>query len=184
MNYYASQIAIKEQTPTTLKVVVSQGDSLYQKGKQSYLLGINKDSLCFASVGVDMYELNIPKSYFPAGISKLLLFNEVHEVVSERTIYITKPKEELFISADKQNYTTRDKVILTLYKGDSLLNPNFTALSIAVTDDNAIKETSNSTSNENTSLLEPTNNYNELELLSQPMILKEKIIASRHWLIK
>jgi hypothetical protein len=174
MNYYASQISIKEQSPTTLKVVVSQGDSLYQKGKQSYILGINKDSLCFASVGVDMYELNIPKSYFPAGISKLLLFNEAQEVVSERTIFITKPKEELSISTDKENYITRDKVILTLYKGDSVLNPNFTALSIAVTDDNVIKETSNSTSNENASLLEPTNNYNELELLSQPMIFKGK----------
>ena len=174
INYYASQISIKEQTPTTLKVVVSQGDSLYQKGKQSYLLGINKDSLCFASVGVDMYELNIPKSYFPAGISKLLLFNEAQEVVSERTIYITKPKEELFISTDKQNYAARDKVLLTLYKGDSILHPNFTALSIAVTDDNAIKETSNITSNDNLTLEEPTNIYNELELLSQPMIFKGK----------
>ena len=174
MNLYASQISIKEQTPTTLKVVVSQGDSLYQKGKQSYLLGINKDSLCFASVGVDMYELNIPKSYFPTGISKLLLFNEAQEVVSERSFYIAKPKEELFISTDKQNYTTRDKVILTLYKGDSILHPNFTALSIAVTDDNAIKETNNITSNDNLTLEDPTNNYNESELLSQPMTFKGK----------
>ena len=174
INHYASQIAIKEQTPTTLKVVVSQGDSLYQKGKQSYILGIHKDSLCFASVGVDMYELNIPKSYFPAGISKLLLFNEAQEVVSERTFFITKPKEELFISTDKQNYAARDKVVLTLYKGDSVLHPNFTALSIAVTDDNAIKHTSNITTNENLVLMEPTNNTSELELLSQPMIFKGK----------
>ena len=174
INYYASQISIKDQTPTTLKVVVSQGDSLYQKGKQSYILGINKDSLCFASVGVDMYELNIPTSYFPAGISKLLLFNEAQEVVSERTIYITKPKEGLFISTNKQNYSARDQVLLTLYKGDSVLHPNFTALSIAVTDDNAIKETSNITSNENLVLGEPVNNYNELELLIQPMIFKGK----------
>ncbi len=174
INYYASQISIKDQTPTTLKVVVSQGDSLYQKGKQSYILGINKDSLCFASVGVDMYEMNIPTSYFPAGISKLLLFNEAQEVVSERTIYITKPKEDLFISTNKQNYSARDQVLLTLYKGDSVLHPNFTALSIAVTDDNAIKETSNITSNENLVLGEPVNNYNELELLIQPMIFKGK----------
>jgi hypothetical protein len=174
INHYASQIAIKEQTPTTLKVVVSQGDSLYQKGKQSYILGIHKDSLCFASVGVDMYELTISKLNFPAGISKLLLFNEAQEVVSERNIFITKPKEEFFISTDKQNYAARDKVELTLYKGDSVLHPNFTAISIAVTDDNAIKETSNIISNENAALLEPAKNYNELELLMQPMIFKGK----------
>jgi len=174
INYYASQISIKEQTPTTLKVVVSQGDSLYQKGKQSYLLGINKDSLCFASVGVDMYELNIPTSYFPAGISKLLLFNEAQEVVSERTIYITKPKEEFFISTDKENYLTRDKVVLTLYKGDSVLHPNFTALSVSVNDNNTVKEPTALINNQTTTLLEPTKNYDVLELLSQPMIFKGK----------
>jgi len=174
INYYASQISIKEQTPTTLKVVVSQGDSLYQKGKQSYILGINKDSLCFASVGVDMYELNIPTSYFPAGISKLLLFNEAQEVVSERTIYITKPKEEFFISTDKENYLTRDKVVLTLYKGDSVLHPNFTALSVSVNDDNTVKESSEITNNQNAALLEPTKNYDDLDLLTQPMIFKGK----------
>ena len=174
INHYASQIAIKEQTPTTLKVVVSQGDSLYQKGKQSYILGIHKDSLCFASVGVDMYELSIPKSNFPAGISKLLLFNEAQEVVSERTIFITKPKEELFISTDKENYAPRDKVVLTLYKGDSVLHPNFTALSVAVSDDNTVKQTSDVRNNENALLLEPTKNYDELALLTQPMIFKGK----------
>ena len=174
VNLYASQISIKDQTPTTLKVVVAQGDSLYKKGKQSYLLGINKDSLCFASVGVDMYELSIPKSNFPAGISKLLLFNEAQEVVSERTIFITKPKEELFISTDKENYAPRDKVVLTLYKGDSVLHPNFTALSVAVSDDNTVKQTSDLTNNENALLVEPTKNYDELALLTQPMIFKGK----------
>ena len=175
INHYASQVAIKEQTPTTIKVVISQGDSLYQKGKQSYLLGFSRDSLCFASVGVDMYELTIAKSSFPAGISKLLLFNEAQEVVSERTIYITKPKEELFISTDKENYLARDKVVITLYKGDSVLHPNFTALSVAVTDDNAVKEPKDISSIENTAaLFEYLKKQDDLELLTAPMIFKGK----------
>ena len=175
VNHYASQIAIKEQTPTTLKVVVSQGDSLYKKGKQSYLLGFSRDSLCFASVGVDMYELSIAKSNFPAGISKLLLFNEAQEVVSERTIYIAKPKEELFINTDKENYVARDKVVLTLYKGDSVLHPNFTALSVAVTDDNAVQEPKGMSSIENTAaLFENLKKQDDLELLTTPMIFKGK----------
>jgi len=174
VNHYASQISIKEQTPTTIKVVVSQGDSLYKKGKQSYLLGINKDSLCFASVGVDMYELTISKSNFPAGLSKLLLFNEAQEVVSERNIFITKPREELFISTDKENYAPRDKVVLTLYKGDSVLHPNFTVLSVAVTDDNTVKKTNDVLNNQDALLLEATKNYDELALLTQPFIFKGK----------
>jgi hypothetical protein len=174
VNHYASQISIKEQTPTTIKVVVSQGDSIYKKGKQSYLLGINKDSLCFASVGVDMYELSIPKSNFPAGISKLLLFNEAQEVVSERTIFITKPKEDFFISTDKENYIARDKVVLTLYKGDSVLHPNFTALSVSVTDDNVVKQAIDLSGMGNTALWEPIKNYDDLALLTQPMVFKGK----------
>ena len=175
VNHYASQIAIKEQTPTTIKVVVSQGDSLYKKGKQSYLLGFSRDSLCFASVGVDMYELSIAKSNFPAGISKLLLFNEAQEVVSERTLFIDKPKEELFISTDKENYVARDKVVLTLYKGDSVLHPNFTALSVAVTDDNAVKAPKGISSIENTAaLFEYLKKQDDLELLTAPMIFKGK----------
>ena len=175
INHYASQVAIKEQTPTSIKVVISQGDSLYQKGKQSYLLGFSRDSLCFASVGVDMYELTIAKSNFPAGISKLLLFNEAQEVVSERTIYITKPKEELFISTDKENYLARDKVVITLYKGDSVLHPNFTALSVAVTDDNAVKEPKDISSIENSAtLFEYLKKQDDLELLTAPMIFKGK----------
>lgn len=175
INHYASQIAIKEQTPTTIKVVISQGDSLYKKGKQSYLLGFSRDSLCFASVGVDMYELTIAKSNFPAGISKLLLFNEAQEVVSERTIYITKPKEELFISADKENYLARDKVVITLYKGDSVLHPNFTALSVSVTDDNAVKEPKDLSSVENTAaLFDYLKKQDDLELLTAPLIFKGK----------
>lgn len=175
INHYASQISIKEQTPNFIKVVVSQGDSLYKKGKQSYLLGIHKDSLCFASVGVDMYELSISKAYFPAGISKLILFNEQQEVVSERSIFINKPKEELWISTDKQNYGARDKVNLTIYKGDSILHPNFTALSIAVTDDNImIGEKDKTTLDNATAINQLLTKEDDVAMLLEPLQFKGK----------
>ena len=175
INHYASQISIKEQNATSIKVVVSQGDSLYKKGKQTYLLGIHKDSLCFASVGVDMYELSIPKAYFPAGTSKLLLFNEAQEVVSERTFFISKPKEELFISTDKQNYGPREKVILTIYKGDSILHPNFTALSVAITDDTIVKNLNDINIQDNTSALNGSSkNEDDLAMLIQTPLFKGK----------
>lgn len=135
-----SQIAIKQESPLSYKVVISQGDSLYKKGVSSYLIGLSKDSICFIGVGKDMYELNIPKQYFPAGEAKLLLVNDQQKIVSERGIYIAKPDGNLKVITDKPIYSTREKVNVQLYVGDSVFHPMFSALSIAVTDDSIVKE--------------------------------------------
>jgi TonB-dependent Receptor Plug Domain len=140
INQYASQLSIKEQDANNIKVIVSLGDSLYKKGRTSYLLGISRDSLCFASVGNDMYEVNISKKNFPAGRANLILFNDKQEVVSERAVFITKPKEEVVIQTNKANYAARDKVSVTITTGDSLLHPSLAALSISVTDDSLVQE--------------------------------------------
>ena len=176
VNHYASQIAIKEQNASSIKLVISQGDSLYKKGKYSYLLGISRDSLCFASVGNDMFEVSVSKSNFPAGISKFLLFNENQEVVSERTVYIDKPKEDYFITTDKQNYKAREKVTLSINNGDSLLHPIFTALSVAVTDDNLIKELSYLDKEESLpfKFYESKSSMDDLEMLTAPLMFKGK----------
>ena len=81
---------------------------------------------------------------------------------------------DIIDSAGRKNYLIRDKVVLTLYKGDSVLHPNFTALSVSVNDDNTVKEPNEITNNQNAALLEPTKNYDDLDLLSQPMIFKGK----------
>jgi hypothetical protein len=135
-----SQIAIKQESPLSYKVVISQGDSLYKKGVSSYLIGLSKDSICFIGVGKDMYELNIPKQYFPAGEAKLLLVNDEQKIVSERGIYIAKPNGNLKVITDKPIYSAREKVNIQLYVGDSVFHPMFSALSIAVTDDSIVKE--------------------------------------------
>jgi len=139
-NHYASQLSIKQQTATSIKVVVSQGDSLYKKGFYSYLLAVNKDSICFASVGKDMYEVNIQKSFFPKGESTLLLFNDQQQIVSERPIYITHPADEINIKLENTQFKAREKVELTLVAGDSLFHPVFAALSVAVTDDSVVQD--------------------------------------------
>ncbi len=124
VNQYASQISLKDESPNYFKVVIAQGDSIYRKGYTSYLLGMNKDSLCFASEGSDMYEISIPKTSFPKGLSKLVLFNEQKEVISERSIYIARDKEELFIQTQKPVYGKRDLVEATILSSDSLLRPS------------------------------------------------------------
>ncbi|MFZ9147036.1 MAG: TonB-dependent receptor plug domain-containing protein [Sediminibacterium sp.] len=132
VNQYASQISLKDESPNYFKVVIAQGDSIYRKGYTSYLLGMNKDSLCFASEGSDMYEISIPKTSFPKGLSKLVLFNEQKEVISERSIYITRDKEELFIQTQKPVYGKRDLVEATILSSDSLLRPSLASLSVVV----------------------------------------------------
>jgi hypothetical protein len=139
-DHYGSQISIKQESPINFRVVISQGDSLYKNGIVSYLLGISKDSICFAGVGKDMYELNVPKKYFPAGEAKLLLLNNQRKILSERSIYISKPEENLKIITEKQNYATREKVNMQLLVGDSVSHPIFAALAIAVTDDSIVKD--------------------------------------------
>ena len=106
----------------------------------TYILGMSKDSVCFASVGKDMYELSIPKNYFPNGEAKLLVFNDHKQILSERSIYITGPNTALKVITNQPSYKAREKVNLDLFVGDSVFHPLFTALSVAVTDDSIVKE--------------------------------------------
>jgi hypothetical protein len=133
-----TQLSIEKETPLNLKVVIAQGDALYKKGVNTYIIGLSKDSICFAGVGKDMFELNITKSDFPAGEAKLLLVNDHRKILSERSIYI--PNSNLKVLTDKTEYNAREKVTMNIYVGDSVFHPMFSALSIAVTDDSIVKE--------------------------------------------
>jgi hypothetical protein len=139
-DHLGSQIAIKQSSPLSLKVVVSQGDSLYKKGAASYLLGISKDSLCFVGVGVDMFEINVPKMAFPAGQAKLLLINEHGNILSERSFYVTNTTEQVKVFTDKSKYNPREKVNVDIFVGDSVFHPMLSALSVSVTDDKMVKD--------------------------------------------
>lgn len=133
-----SQISIKQETPLNIKVVIAQGDSLYKKGVTSYIIGLSKDSICFAGIGKDMFELNIPKADFPAGEAKLLLLNDQRKIISERSIYI--PNTNVKVVTDKNEYNAREKVTMNIFVGDSTFHPMFSALSVSVTDDSIVKE--------------------------------------------
>jgi TonB-dependent SusC/RagA subfamily outer membrane receptor len=168
VNQYASQISLKDESPNYFKVVIAQGDSIYRKGYTSYLLGMNKDSLCFASEGSDMYEISIPKTSFPKGLSKLVLFNEQKEVISERSIYIARDKEELFIQTQKPVYGKRDLVEATILSSDSLLRPSLASLSVVV-NNTAIYGNQNSFfTNTNIDQIDSNAALRNLQVLTQP----------------
>jgi len=168
VNQYASQIAIKDESPNYFKVVIAQGDSIYKKGLSSYLLGINKDSLCFASEGSDMYELSIPKTSFPKGISRLILFNDQKEVVSERSIFIAREKEELFVQTQKPVFGKRDLVEATILSGDSLLRPSLASLSVVVNNESINASISGFYTNTILENLDSNAILRNLQVLTQP----------------
>ena len=174
VNQYASQLSIKEQNANNIRVIVSQGDSLYKKVKTSYLLGISRDSLCFASVGTDMYEINISTKNFPNGRANLILFNDKQEVVSERAVFINKPADQVTIKTDKLNYAARDKVELTITAGDTLSSSSLAALSIAVTDDSLVQEPVQPLGNASINSLDTSTGINDLLMLTQPQLFTGK----------
>lgn len=165
-SHTATQLSLVEADANNFKALVLMGDSIYKKDKPTYLLGISRDSLCFASTGEGMYEVYIPKKNFPAGKATLYLFNDQQQIVSERAIYISKDKDIAEIKTDKENYKNRDKVTLTINTGDSLSHPEIAALSVSVTDDNLADQPAGLTNNP----------YNQLEITSK---LSENFLLTR-----
>ena len=135
IDQFASQLSVVSQTPQAFHVRVSLGDSLYKKNKESAILGISRDSLCFAASGTDMYEVDIPKSSFPRGVATLYLFDDHNEIVSERAIYVDSSSTRLEIKTDKEAYRPREKVTVDIGVLGSDNHPVTGLLSVSVTDE-------------------------------------------------
>ncbi|MBS1596897.1 MAG: hypothetical protein JST75_01640 [Bacteroidetes bacterium] len=134
-NPYASQLSLTSQNDESFRVLVSLGDSLYKKNRQTFLLAINRDSLCFAAMGNDMYEVFIQKNVLPEGKTNLLLFNDKQQLVSERAIYVDRSSIKVNISPDKNKYDAREKVNLNIAIADSNNHPLLTRFSLSATND-------------------------------------------------
>lgn len=143
VNPYAAQLAVEEQNEQAMKIRVMLEDSVYTDNYTTYIIGISKDSLCFAAIGRGMYELNIPLSNFPAGVAKLILFNAKKEVISERNIYVNKNSVNVNIRADKSNYAPRENAKLDVSVTDTNGKPLLAALAVSVVD-SRIADTVNS----------------------------------------
>jgi len=115
-------------------------DSVYKQNIKTYLVGVAKDSLCFASIGTGMYEVPIPAEKFPGGVTTFYLFDENLRLLSERSVYF---KDNLVIKAnlDKNVYKKRDRAELSLSIADALGHPLPASLSIVIVDSSLIQPT-------------------------------------------
>lgn len=65
INPFAAQLSVVSQNEQSIRVRVMLEDSIFTRDYTTYILGLSKDSVCFAGVGKGMYELDIPVSAFP-----------------------------------------------------------------------------------------------------------------------
>src|SRR5579862_469279 len=135
INQSASQLSVVDQTDEAFHIRVSLGDSLYKKNKTTYILGISRDSLCFAANGTDMYDVTVPKNSFPQGIATLFLFNDQDQIVSQRAIYIDSGGIRIDAATDKPGYSPREKVKLAIHVYDNHTHSLSSPLSVSVTDE-------------------------------------------------
>jgi hypothetical protein len=135
INQIASQLSVVDQTDQVFHIRVSLGDSLYKKNKMTYILGISRDSLCFAANGTDMYDVTVPKNSFPQGIATLFLFNDQDQIVSQRAIYIDSGGIRVDAVTDKPGYSPREKVKLDINVYDNHNHSLRSLLSVSVTDE-------------------------------------------------
>jgi len=137
-------------------------DSIASNGKVLSLISNTKDTLVFKIVqngaikkemvylrlqlrGTAYYIVNgflekesivkIPLTDVPQGIAEVTLFNEKGLPIAERLVYI-KEEQKLFIKTDldKNNYTTREKVILKIKSTDQNHQPVVAHLGLSIYD--------------------------------------------------
>jgi len=138
-NPFAAQISVTRQTNDYIQAYVTLEDSIYSRKFTSYILGISRDSLCFAGIGRGMYQVDIPTANFPGGVVTLLLFDASQHLLSERKVFIDKDNINIQITTNKKNYTARDKAHVSIDVKDAAGNPLIASLNIAVQDNRLLQ---------------------------------------------
>jgi hypothetical protein len=137
-NFFAGQLSVINDNNGGRKIKVLLEDSVYRQDIKTYLVGVAKDSLCFASIGTGMYEVAIPVEKFPPGVTTFYLFDETFHLLSERSVYF---KDNLVIKAslDKTIYKKRARADLNLSISDAQGNPLPASLAIVVVDSSLVQ---------------------------------------------
>ncbi|MEP7251568.1 MAG: TonB-dependent receptor plug domain-containing protein [Ginsengibacter sp.] len=132
-NFFGGQIAVTTQ-PDSYKLRILLEDSIFKPGIQTYLIGVSKDSLVFASIGRGLYEVNIDQKKLPEGITTFYLLDNNLKFLSERSIYSRDNKLHVVAKTDKQVYPKEGQVTLSVSITDSSQHALTSLIAIAVSD--------------------------------------------------
>lgn len=130
-NFYGGQLSVIKQS-TFYKLRILLEDSIYRNDAVTYVIGVSKDSLVFASIGRGLYEVSIDEQKFPEGIATFYLFDKGLNLLSERSIYVRENNLHIKAETDKLIYAKRDKVTLNLSITDAAHQhvPSLVAISV------------------------------------------------------
>ena len=132
-NFYSGQLSVSKQPGWyTLRILL--GDSVYTKNALTYVIGISKDSLVYASVGKGQYETNVNEHTLPEGITNFYLFDKNFKLLSERSIYVNGSHITVNIATDKNIYSMHDKVSVNVSATDAAQHPIPSLVAVAVSD--------------------------------------------------
>ena len=130
-NFYSGQLSVTKQS-AGYKLRILLGDSIYRKDAVTYLIGVSKDSLIFASIGKGQYEVSVDKQKLPGGIATFYLFDKDFNLLSERSVYVYENNVHIKVATDKNSYAKRDKVTLNVSITDAqqVSIPSIVAVSV------------------------------------------------------
>jgi hypothetical protein len=131
-NFYSGQLSVSKEADW-YKLRILLGDSIYTKNALTYVVGISKDSMVFASVGKGQYETTVNEHKLPEGIASFYLFDKNFKLLSERSIYVHADNVHVNIATDKNIYNKHDKVSLNVSITDPAQHtiPSLVAVSVS-----------------------------------------------------
>jgi hypothetical protein len=122
-----------------------------------YLVASHKGVVLFyQEMEIDQFTqgVRLPGNLFPRGISKISLLDPGFRMVAERLVFRNQATESLEVNVNRDEFTTREKVKLTvtstLDEGDTLQS----ALSVSVVNENYLSSTGNNLSMESYLLID------------------------------
>jgi hypothetical protein len=128
----------------SLEVSVWGTNDLARAGDNYFLIGKARGIVCYAAI-VNFHDARsvkrkIAKNLFPTGITHFTIITDKYQPLNERMIFIEHHDNlNIQLNTDKDVYTSRDSVALQIKVTDNKGNPEAGSFSLAVTDDQTIK---------------------------------------------
>jgi TonB-dependent Receptor Plug Domain len=132
-NFFSGQLSVTKE-PAGYKLRILLGDSIYREDVVTYLLGVSKDSLIFASIGKGQYEVPVAMQNLPEGVTTFYLLDKGFNLLSERSVYTHENSVHINVTTDKGIYARRDKVTLAVSIMDGEQHPISSVIAVSVTD--------------------------------------------------
>ncbi len=132
-NFFAAQLSVIKQ-PTAYKFRILLEDSIYREDFKSYLIGVSRDSLVFASIGKGQYEVAVEDQKLPAGIAVFYLFDKDFKLLSERSVHVNNENVHINTAIEKNVYGLEEKVMMNLSITDAEQHPVTALVTLSIAD--------------------------------------------------